>query len=202
MDRWVGCPPIGSGVKREGSTNCKRWGSLLGYPTADNHTFHHSSKHMMDFHASRTFLWQGSVNKNCSSGAPGVNGSNGPCALTPPPVFSDSVDPLPPTVKIQRPLQCTPQPGCHLHHNYKARHRQGAICTTTAMHPWSAQYWHHYCKACHGQATTCAATTMHPTVKTRSAPQLHGTHSQGTDCTTTMRTTIRALFAPPTQYTL
>ena len=33
-NRWVGCPPVGLGVRREGSENLREVGSQLGYLTA------------------------------------------------------------------------------------------------------------------------------------------------------------------------
>ena len=34
MDRWVGCPPVTLGVKREGSEKVQAVGSQMGYLTA------------------------------------------------------------------------------------------------------------------------------------------------------------------------
>ena len=39
MDTWVGCPPVGLGVKREGSEKLQEVGSQLGYLTAGGNLF-------------------------------------------------------------------------------------------------------------------------------------------------------------------
>ena len=35
MDRWVGCPPVGLGLRRAGSKKWQEVGSLLGYSAGE-----------------------------------------------------------------------------------------------------------------------------------------------------------------------